>query len=104
MDRIWMYRNNRYHGNTTQQVTRYKTKALDRRYEEIWAKHAGLVDRLHDFQTKRFENRKSIDNINYESKRCWANLAYQHITEAVLPIRSEIYTLSEFLGARLEVG
>jgi hypothetical protein len=40
MDRIWTYRNNRYHENTSQQVARYKTEALYRRYEEIWVKHA----------------------------------------------------------------
>jgi tRNA A37 threonylcarbamoyladenosine dehydratase len=51
MDHICTYRNNRYHDNTNQQVARYKTEALDRRYEEIWAKHAGLVERLHAFQT-----------------------------------------------------
>jgi hypothetical protein len=88
MYRIWTYRKNRYHENTTQQVARYKSEALDRRYEEIWVKHAGLVERLHDFQTKNFENRQSIGNLNYESKNCWANLADQYITEATLPIRS----------------
>jgi hypothetical protein len=54
MDYIWTCCNNRYHENTNQQVVRYKTEALDRRYEEIWVKHAGLVERLHDFQTKDF--------------------------------------------------
>jgi hypothetical protein len=49
MDRIWTYRNNIYHENSPQQVVRYKTEALDRRYEEIWMKHPGLVERLHDF-------------------------------------------------------
>jgi hypothetical protein len=77
MDRIWTYHNNIYHENTTQQVSSYKIEALDRRYEEIWEKHAGLVERLHDFQTKHFENRQSIGNLNYESKRCWVNLADQ---------------------------
>jgi hypothetical protein len=104
MDRIWTYHNNRYHYNTTQQVDRYKTEALDRRYEEIWEKHAGLVKRLHDFQTKHFENRQSIGNLNYESKLCWENLADKYITEAASPIRSEMYTLSKFVGARLGVG
>jgi hypothetical protein len=72
MDRIWTSRNNIYHENTNQQVARYKTEALDRRYEEMWEIHAGLFKRLHAFQTKHFENRTSIRNINYESKRCWA--------------------------------
>jgi hypothetical protein len=70
MDRIWAYRNNIYDESTTQQVARYKTEALDRGYKEIWVKHAGLVERLHDFQTKYFENRQSIGNLNYERKRC----------------------------------
>jgi hypothetical protein len=43
MDCIWTYHNNRYHESTNQQVVRYKTEALDRRYDEIWEKHAGLV-------------------------------------------------------------
>jgi hypothetical protein len=104
VDCIWLYRNNRYHANTTQQVAHYKTEALDRRYEEIWEKHAGLVERIRDFQAKHFENRQIIGNLNYESKRCWVNLADQNITEAASPIRSEMYTLSKFLGSRLEVG
>jgi hypothetical protein len=33
MDRIWTYRNNTYHENPNQQVGRYKTEELDRRYE-----------------------------------------------------------------------
>jgi hypothetical protein len=74
MDRIWTYCNNIHHDNTNQQVARYKTEALDRRYEEIWEKHAGLVERLRVFQTEYFENRQSIGNLNYESKRCWDNL------------------------------
>jgi hypothetical protein len=88
MDRIWTHRNNIYHENTNQQVARYKTEALDRRYEEIWEKHAGLVERLHAFQTKHFENRTSIGNLNYESKRWWANLAEQYKTEAASPIQT----------------
>jgi hypothetical protein len=38
MDRIWMYRNTIYHENTNQQVARYKTEALERRYEEVWSR------------------------------------------------------------------
>jgi hypothetical protein len=104
MDRLCTYRNNRYHENTHQQVARYKMEALDRRYDEIWEKHTGLIDRLHDFQLKHFENRQQIGKLNYESKRCWVNLAEQYINEASSPIRSEIYTLSELLGARNIVG
>jgi hypothetical protein len=66
-------------------------------------RHAGLVERLHAFQTKLFEDRTSIGNLNYESKRCWENLADQYIIEAASPIRSEMYTLSKFLGAVLGV-
>jgi hypothetical protein len=94
MDRIWMYRNNRYHENPNQQVVRYKTKALYRRYEEMWEKHAGLVERLHVFQMTHFEDRQSIGNLNYESKRWWANLAEQYIIEAASPIQRDMYTLS----------
>jgi hypothetical protein len=79
-------------------------EALDRRYAEIWEKHIGLIDRLHGFQSKHFENRQQIGNLNYESKILWVNLAEQYINEVSSPIRSEIYTLSDFLGARNGVG
>jgi hypothetical protein len=104
MDHIWTYHNSRYHENTNQQVVRYKTEASERKYEEIWAKHAGLVERLRAFQMKHFENRQSIGNLNYEIKPCWENLSDKYIIEAASPIRSEMYTLSKFLGARLGVG
>jgi hypothetical protein len=104
MDQLWMYRNNRYHENTNQQVARYKMEALDRRYDEMWEKQTGLIERLHNFQAKHFENRQHIGNLNYESKRCWVNLAEQYINGASSPIRSEIYTLSKFLGARNGFG
>jgi hypothetical protein len=103
-DRIWTYHNNRYHENTSQQVSQYKIEALNRRYEEIWGKHAGLVERLHDFQTTKIKNRQSIGNLNYESKHLWANLADQYIVEASAPIQKEMFTLSKLLGARLGVG
>jgi hypothetical protein len=67
MDFIWTYRNNIYHDNTNQQVVRYNTEALDRIYQEIWVKHAGLVERLHAFQTNHFEDRQIIGNLNYDS-------------------------------------
>jgi hypothetical protein len=86
MDRIWTYCNSIHLENTNQQGVIYKTEALDRRYEEIWEKHAGLVERLRDFQTKHCENRKIIGNLNYESKRFWANLSEQYITEAASTI------------------
>jgi hypothetical protein len=104
MDRLWTYRNNRYNENTHQQVAKYKMEALDRRYDKIWQKHNGLIERLHNFQSKHFENRQRIGNLNYESKICRVNFAEQYIVEASSPIRSEIYTLSELLGARNGVG
>jgi hypothetical protein len=73
IDSICTYRSNRNHDNTNQQALWYKIKALDRRYEEIWEKHTGLVERLHAIQTKHFGDKQSIGNFNYENKRRWAN-------------------------------
>jgi hypothetical protein len=44
-------------------------EAPDRRCEEIWEKQAVLIEILHTFQLKHFENRQQIGNLNYESKR-----------------------------------
>jgi hypothetical protein len=105
MDIIWTYHNSRYHENNIKQFSRYKIEALNRRYKEIICEnHADLVERLHDFQTKHFEDIKSIGNLNYGSKHCLEKLAYQYIVEAALAIQTEIYNLSKFLGARLGVG
>jgi hypothetical protein len=90
IERIWTYGNSRYHDNTSQQVSRYTTQALDRRYEEIWETHAGLVERLRDFQTKHSENRQIIGNLNYESKSCWVKLVDPYTVEAETPIRKEM--------------
>jgi hypothetical protein len=57
-------------------------EALDRCHDEIGGKHSGLIERLHTFQLKHFENRKQIGNLNYESKIFWVNLAEQYIKEA----------------------
>jgi hypothetical protein len=96
--------NNRYHENTNQQVARYKTESLYIIYEEIWEKHTGLVERIHAFQTKHFEDRQSIGNLNYESKHYLTNLADQYIIEESSPIRSEMYNLSKLVSAKLGVG
>jgi FtsZ-binding cell division protein ZapB len=56
MDYKRTYRNNICHDNTNQQAAQYNIEALDKRYEEIWEKHADLVERLRAFQTKHFED------------------------------------------------
>jgi hypothetical protein len=84
MDRIWTYRNNRYHENTSQQSARYKTEALDRRYEEIWVKHAGLVERLHKFETKQHHqsNQRCILHLNsWEQDLEWVKLVTSQLFE-----------------------
>jgi hypothetical protein len=62
MDCIGTHRNNIYHENNNQKVVRYKIEALYRRYKKIWENHVGLIERLHAFRTKDFEDRKSIGN------------------------------------------
>jgi hypothetical protein len=84
MDRLWTYCNNRYHKNTNQQVARYKMEELNRRYDEMWEKHTGLIERIHNFQAKHFENRQQRVNLNYKIKRCWVNLAEQYINEGIV--------------------
>jgi hypothetical protein len=82
MDILWTYRKNRYHENTNQQVARYKMEALDRSYDEIWEKHSGL-----------------IENLNYESKRCWVNMAEKYINEASASNVASLDALQAFAAA-----
>jgi hypothetical protein len=97
MDRLWTYRNVRYNENKNQQVARYKTEALGRRYDEMWQTHSALTERLHNFQAIFFENRQQIGNLNYKGKMCWVNLAEQFINEASSPMSRDLYFI-QILG------
>jgi hypothetical protein len=68
---------------------RYNTGALYIIYEGIYEKHAGLVERLHTFQTKHAEDRKSIEKFKYESGCCSADLADQYIIGAATQFQTD---------------
>jgi hypothetical protein len=60
--RVWKFHNTVHHEDNLGRVARYKEEALARRMDIIWSKKDELRDRLHEFQSKHFNERK-----NYKS-------------------------------------
>jgi hypothetical protein len=70
-----------------------QVEGLEWRMETIWARRSELQDQQHAFQASHFQGRDTINELQYESKCCWATLMELYLSEAELPIWTEIYTL-----------
>jgi hypothetical protein len=77
---------------------------MDRRIHAIWEKRALVQDNMLPFQARHFANRRTVESLHYESKRCWANLAEMYTEEAHMPVSHETYSLSADLSAILYDG
>jgi hypothetical protein len=53
------------------------------------------------FKARHFANRRTVESLHYESKRCWANLEEMYTEESHMPVSRETYSLSAYLSARL---
>jgi hypothetical protein len=104
LQRIWTYRNTRFHQNDNETVARYKREEMDRRIPTIWGKQEAVRDNMLPFQARRFVNRSTVESLHYESKRCWANLAEMYTEEAQMPVSSDTYSLLAYLSARIYDG
>jgi hypothetical protein len=104
LQRIWTYRNTRFHEKDNETVARYKREEMDRRIHIIWEKREAVRDNMLPFQSRHFANRSTVESLHYESKRCWANLAERYTEEAQMPVSRETYSLSAYLSARLYDG
>jgi hypothetical protein len=89
--RIWQYRNSAFHVDNETQTKRYKLEALGRNKSQVRERFASLQDRLHDYQATHFADPEGIDDLRYDSQRCWETLATLYVDEAEnrLPVAQE---------------
>jgi hypothetical protein len=104
LQRIWTYRNTRFHEKDNETVERYKREEMDRRIHTIWEKQEAVRDNMLPFQARQFANRSTVESLHYESKRCWAKLAEMYTEEAQMPVSSDTYSMSAYLSARVYDG
>jgi hypothetical protein len=104
LHRIWTYRNTRFHKKDNEKIARYKREEMDRRIHAIWEKRASVRDNMMPFQARHVANRRTLESLHYESKRCWANLAEMYTEETKMPVSRETYSLSAYLSAILYDG
>jgi hypothetical protein len=64
---------------------RYKHEEQQRRMEKIWEQHLELQRQLWRGQTLHFDHLETIDNLRYDSQRCWASLIEMYFHEADCP-------------------
>jgi hypothetical protein len=104
LHRIWTYWNTIFHEKDNDTIARYKREEMDRRIHAIWEKQESVPDTMLPFQARHFANRRTVESLHYESKRCWANLAEMYTEEAHMPVSRQTYSLSAYLSARLYDG
>jgi hypothetical protein len=80
--RIWHFRNDAFHGDATTQVRSYKIEELERGKPHTRTRYIELQSLLHRFQQKHFESTDTVNNIRYDSQKCWTALAKLFLDEA----------------------
>jgi hypothetical protein len=80
--RIWHLRNDAFHGDINTQVKRYKLEELEREKTQLRKRYIELQTILHRFQQKHFDSPDTVNNLRYDSQKCWTALAKLFIDEA----------------------
>jgi hypothetical protein len=80
--RICHFCNDAFHGYTNTQVKRYKLEELEREKTQLRKRYIKLQTILHCFQQKHFDSPDTVNNIRYDSHKCWTALAKLFLDEA----------------------
>jgi hypothetical protein len=80
--RIWHFRNDAFHGDANAQVKRYKLEELERVKTHTRKRYIELQPLLHRFQKKHFESPDTVNNLRYDSQKCWTALAKLFLDKA----------------------
>jgi hypothetical protein len=103
--RIWHFRNDAFHGDKNTQVKRYKLEELEREKTQIWKRYIELQPILHRFQQKHFESPDAVNNLRYDSHKCWTALAKLFLDEAASRSPStDNELLPQYLTTRAGIG
>jgi hypothetical protein len=103
--RIWQFRNDAFHGDANTQFKRYKLEELEREKSRLRDRHAELQTILHRFQQKQFESPDTVNNLRYDSQKCWTALAKLFLDEAASRLTStDNELLPQYLTTRAGIG
>jgi hypothetical protein len=80
--RVWHFRNDAFHGDTNTQVKRHKLEELEREKAQLRKRYIELQTILHRFQQKHFYSPDTVNNLIYDSHKCWTTLAKLFFDEA----------------------
>jgi hypothetical protein len=79
---IWQFRNDTFHGDANAQVKHYKLEEHEREKTQTRTQYIELQSLLHRFQQKNFESPDTVNNLRYDSHKCWTALAKLLLNEA----------------------
>jgi hypothetical protein len=103
--RIWHLRNDAFHGDANAQVKRYKLEELERKKKQTRTRYIKLQSLLHRFQQKHFESPDTVNNLRYDSQKCWTALAKLFLDEAASKSSSnDKDLLPRYLTTRAGIG
>jgi hypothetical protein len=71
--RIWQFHNATFHGDADTQVKRYKLEELEREKIQTRTRYIELRSLLHRFQQKHFDSPDTVNNLRYDSQKCWTS-------------------------------
>jgi hypothetical protein len=103
--RIWHFRNDSFHGDANTQVKRYKLEELKCEKTQTRTRYIELRSLLHRFQQKHFESPDTVNNLRYDSQKCWTSLAKLFLDEAESRLPStDNELLPQYLTTRAGIG
>jgi hypothetical protein len=80
--RMWHFRNDGFHGYANVQVKCYKLEELKREKTLTRTRYIELQSLLHRFQQKHFGSPDTVNNLIYDSHKCWTALTKLFLDEA----------------------
>jgi hypothetical protein len=102
---IWHFRNAAFHGEANTQVKHYKLEELERKKTQIWKRYIELQPILHRFQHTHFESPNTVNNLIYDSQKCWTALPNLFLDEVASRSSSTYNELQpRYLTTRSGIG
>jgi hypothetical protein len=102
---IWQFRNDAFHEDANTQVKRYKLEELEREKNQTRTRYIELRSLLHRFQQKPFDSPDMVNNLRYDSQKCWTALAKLFLDEAApRSLSNDTDLIPRYLTTRAGIG
>jgi hypothetical protein len=103
--RIWQFRNDAFHGDANTQVKRYKLEELKREKTQKRTRYIELRSLLYRFQQKHFDSPDTVNNLRYDSQKCWTALPKLFLDEdASRSLSNNTNLIPRYLTTRAGIG